>query len=57
MVTQKFYLVGEDVTSTLDIDISDVNDLESLKTLVAGQFAIVKPDGMHKEKMMSPSDR
>ena len=43
---QRFYLVGEDAASALDVDISTAKDVETLKTLVAGQFAIVEPSGV-----------
>lgn len=47
MAIKKFYLVGEgDASNALDIDISDASDLESLKLLIAGQFAITVPDGI-----------
>lgn len=44
---QRFYLVGEDAASALDVDISTAKDVETLKALVAGQFAIVEPSGVY----------
>ena len=46
MSMTKFFLVGEDASAGLDIGISDVEDMDALKALIAGQFAIVQPSGM-----------
>ncbi len=46
MVSKKFYLVGEGESATIDIDVSSAPDWESLKILVAGQFAITAADSM-----------
>jgi hypothetical protein len=45
MGSQKFYLVGEGDASALEVDISGVNDIEALKSLLSGQFAVVEPSG------------
>jgi hypothetical protein len=53
MSTTRFYLVGEDASAGLDISISDVEDVDTLKALIAGQFAIVQPSGEFY-RMQSP---
>ena len=45
MAVQRFYLAGDDAANALDINISEANDLDALKLLVAGQLAIVEPGG------------
>lgn len=46
MTAKNFYLLGEDVSQALPIEIDAKQDLESLKNLVASHFAIVEPSGM-----------
>ena len=47
MAVKNFFLVGEgEPSAALDIDISNTSDMESLKLLIAGQFAITAPEGM-----------
>jgi hypothetical protein len=45
MVAKQFYLLGEDVTSARAIDIEPTVDYQGLQLLIAGQFAIVEPNG------------
>lgn len=45
MVTQRFFLAGEDEKHALELDICGTTDLDALKLQVAGEFHIVQPDG------------
>lgn len=45
MVAKQFYLLGEAVTSAQAIDIESTISYQDLQLLVAGQFAIVEPNG------------
>ncbi|KAF1352400.1 putative cytochrome P450 monooxygenase [Delphinella strobiligena] len=47
MTAKNFYLLGEDVSQALPIEIDAKQDLESLKNLVASHFAIVEPSGIN----------
>ncbi|CAG7971900.1 unnamed protein product [Penicillium nalgiovense] len=46
MPIQKFYLLGNPVTSAIEIEIESNTDLDGLKHLIAAHFAIVEPDGI-----------
>ncbi|CAG8934053.1 unnamed protein product [Penicillium salamii] len=46
MVAKQFYLLGEAVTSAQAIDIESTISYQDLQLLVAGQFAIVEPNGI-----------
>jgi hypothetical protein len=45
MVAKQFYLLGEAITSARTIDIESTVDYSGLQLLLAGQFAIVEPNG------------
>lgn len=45
MVAKQFYLLGEAITSAQAVDIESTVDYEGLQLLIAGQFAIVEPNG------------
>lgn len=45
MVAKQFYLLGEATTSARAIDIETTVDYQGLQLLIAGQFAIVEPNG------------
>jgi hypothetical protein len=45
MPVQKFYLLGDHVTSAKEIEIETNTDLDGLKHLIAAHFAIVEPNG------------
>lgn len=49
MAVQQFYLLGEPVTSTREIEISSNLDLDGLKHLIASYFAIVEPNGAYDQ--------
>lgn len=51
MASKQFYLVGDDESTALDVDVSAASDLQSLKLVIAGNFAIVEHSGeiMHGE--------
>ncbi|KAJ5772227.1 hypothetical protein N7520_002756 [Penicillium odoratum] len=46
MPVQKFYLLGDHVTSAKEIEIETNTDLDGLKHLIAAHFAIVEPNGI-----------
>lgn len=45
MSAKNFYLLGEDASQALPIEVDAKQDLESLRNLVASHFAIVEPSG------------
>jgi len=45
MVAKQFYLLGEATNSARAIDIETTVDYQGLQLLIAGQFAIVEPNG------------
>lgn len=45
MAIKKFHLAGQDANSALDIDISQTANMGALRLLIAGQLAIVEPEG------------
>jgi hypothetical protein len=45
MVAKQFYLLGEAITSARAIDVETTVDYSALQLLIAGQFAIVEPNG------------
>ncbi|KAJ5295072.1 hypothetical protein N7508_009893 [Penicillium antarcticum] len=46
MPANQFYLLGEAINSARGIDIESNIDIEGLQLLIAGQFAIVEPNGI-----------
>ncbi|KAH6611626.1 cytochrome P450 [Trichoderma cornu-damae] len=46
MAVQQFYLLGEPLTSSKEINIASNLDIDGLKHLVASYFAIVEPNGI-----------
>lgn len=44
--TKQFYLLGEDPSTSREIDITSISDEDDLKHTVAAHFAIVKSSGM-----------
>ncbi|CAG7930960.1 unnamed protein product [Penicillium olsonii] len=46
MVAKQFYLLGEAITSAQAIDIESTISYQDLQLLIAGQFAIVEPNGI-----------
>lgn len=46
MVAKHFYLLGEAITSARPIEVETTVDYQGLQLLIAGQFAIVEPNGM-----------
>ncbi|KAJ6094252.1 hypothetical protein PENARI_c005G05948 [Penicillium arizonense] len=46
MPAKQFYLLGEAITSARGVDIESNIDIEGLQLLIAGQFAIVEPNGI-----------
>ncbi|KAJ5944961.1 hypothetical protein N7516_005129 [Penicillium verrucosum] len=46
MVVKHFYLLGEAITSARPIEIETTVDYQGLQLLIAGQFAIVEPNGI-----------
>ena len=46
MVAKHFYLLGEAITSARPIEEETTVDYQGLQLLIAGQFAIVEPNGM-----------
>ncbi|OQD80533.1 hypothetical protein PENANT_c035G03789 [Penicillium antarcticum] len=46
MPAKQFYLLGEAINSARGIDIESNIDIEGLQLLIAGQFAIVEPNGI-----------
>ncbi|KAJ5402575.1 uncharacterized protein N7487_008471 [Penicillium crustosum] len=44
MPSQRFYLLGNPVTSAVEVEIESSTDLEGLKHLIAAHFAIVEPN-------------
>lgn len=47
MVAKQFYLLGEAITCAQGVDIESTIDFEGLRLLIAGQFAIVEPNGKY----------
>ena len=45
MVAKHFYLLGEAITSARPIEVETTVDYQGLQLLIAGQFAIVEPNG------------
>jgi hypothetical protein len=45
MPAKQFYLLGEAITSARGVDIESNIDIEGLQLLIAGQFAVVEPNG------------
>lgn len=45
MPLQRFYLLGNPVTSGIEIEIESNINLDELKHLIAAHFAIVEPNG------------
>ncbi|KAJ5487989.1 hypothetical protein N7530_002289 [Penicillium desertorum] len=46
MVAKNFYLLGEAITSARPIEVEATVDYQGLQLLIAGQFAIVEPNGI-----------
>lgn len=46
MMSKQFYLLGEDVTTAREIDVSPDIELGDLQEIVAAHFGIVEPKGM-----------
>ncbi|CAI7609587.1 unnamed protein product [Penicillium glandicola] len=46
MVAKHFYLLGEAITSARPIEVETTVDYQALQLLIAGQFAIVEPNGI-----------
>ncbi|KAJ5514916.1 hypothetical protein N7463_004468 [Penicillium fimorum] len=46
MVAKHFYLLGEAITSARPIEVEITVDYQALQLLIAGQFAIVEPNGI-----------
>ncbi|CRL18617.1 Cytochrome P450 [Penicillium camemberti] len=46
MPSQRFYLLGNPVTSAIEVEIESSTDLDGLKHLIAAHFAIVEPNGI-----------
>ncbi|CAP74194.1 Docosahexaenoic acid omega-hydroxylase [Penicillium chrysogenum] len=46
MVAKHFYLLGEAITSARPIEVETTVDYQGLQLLIAGQFAIVEPNGI-----------
>lgn len=46
MAVKKFFLCGEPTDSAEDIDLSNANDLDGVKAIIASRYAIVQPEGM-----------
>jgi hypothetical protein len=53
MPSQRFYLLGNPVTSAIEVEIESSTDLDGLKHLVAAYFAIVEPNGKQREAEFS----
>lgn len=45
MIAKHFYLLGEAITSARPIEVETTVDYQGLQLLIAGQFAIVEPNG------------
>jgi hypothetical protein len=45
MPAQKFYLLGEPISSSKDIDVDPAISIDDLQHLIAAHFAIVEPSG------------
>lgn len=48
MPSQRFYLLGNPVTSAIEVEIESSTDLDGLKHLIAAHFAIVEPNGKQR---------
>ncbi|CAG8268710.1 unnamed protein product [Penicillium nalgiovense] len=46
MIAKHFYLLGEAITSARPIEVETTVDYQGLQLLIAGQFAIVEPNGI-----------
>lgn len=45
MLVKYFYLLGEDASTAIDIELPESADIEELQQLVASHFAIVESQG------------
>lgn len=45
MTLQRFYLLGDDPSSSRSIEVDATLDINGLKSLIAAHFAIVEPTG------------
>lgn len=53
MPSQTFYLLGNPVTSAIEVEIESSTDLDGLKHLIAAHFAIVEPNGKQAQAEFS----
>lgn len=51
MASKQFYLLGDEASTALDVDVSTASDIGSLQLLIAGHFAIVEPSGEIAESL------
>jgi hypothetical protein len=45
MPVKQFYFLGEDISTSRDINFDSAIDFHGLKNLIAAHFAVVKPGG------------
>lgn len=53
MPSQRFYLLGNPVTSAIEVEIESSTDLDGLKHLIAAHFAIVEPNGKQRQAALA----
>lgn len=46
MIVKQFYLLGEPSSAARNVEFEEKLDFEGLQHWIAGQFAIVEPNGM-----------
>lgn len=52
MASKQFYLLGDEESTALEVDISSASDIGALQLLIAGHFAIVEPSGETIEPLL-----
>lgn len=52
MTLQKFYLLGDEVSSARAIEVDSHTKFDDLKQLIAAHFAIVEPKGVYQHSFM-----
>jgi hypothetical protein len=50
MVVKQFHLLGEPISTARNVEFEEKIDFEGLQHWIAGQFAIVEPNGMSQRR-------
>lgn len=53
MSTKQFYLLGEDVSTAIEIELPESSDLEDLQHHIAAHYSIVDPKGKQHHHQIS----